>query len=278
MSKGHISYSEQELAWIKSNSHRSRRDIAADFAKRFNRSDVSEDNIKGLCTRMRWSAGAAGKSRTRGKSLLFSPDQIEWLRSNATLARTEVHPAFCAAFPNTEVSAKQIIAFRKRAGIKTGRTGRFKPGQDPWSKGRKIGSHPNSRATQFSKGAAPMNALPIGTERLRDDGYVEIKIERTNPYTGAPTWFVAKHVYLWERDNGPVPDGHCLKCIDGDKTNCDPNNWLAIPRELLPLLSGRWVTLKFEDAEPEIKPYLLAAAKLRQATKKARTPKQQNSA
>ena len=40
--------------------------------------------------------------------------------------------------------------------------------------------------------------------------------------------------------DGPVPDGHRLKCLDGDKTNCDPSNWEAVPMALAPRLNGRF--------------------------------------
>ena len=75
----------------------------------------------------------------------------------------------------------------------------------------------------------------------------------------------------WEEVNGPIPDGHCLKCVDGNKSNTDPKNWLSIPRALLPRLNSRWKTLRFDDAEPELKPYILAVAELQHAAKQAKS-------
>lgn len=110
----------------------------------------------------------------------------------------------------------------------------------------------------------PFNKSQLGDERLRDDGYVEISVAETNPYTGAPQRFVLKHRHLWEKENGPVPDGCVLKCLDGDKTNTDPSNWEAIPRGLLPRLAGRW-KLGYDRADPELKPTVMASAKLEHA-------------
>ena len=67
-----------------------------------------------------------------------------------------------------------------------------------------------------------------------------------------------------------MPDGHCLKCLDGDKTNTDPSNWEAIPRALLPRLSGgRWYR-PYASFEPEVRPTVLAAAKLEHKAREVR--------
>jgi HNH endonuclease len=256
-----IKYSKVELDWVRKHSHLSRRDIAERFADEFGRRDVSEDNIKALCSRKGWSAGSAGKRRNAGKSQLFDATEVAWLKENAALSRKDAHSAFQDKFSRPEITVAQIVAFKKRNGIKTGRTGHFEKGHVPWTKGRKIGSHPNSAKTQFKQGATPANILPLWSERTRDDGYIEMKVPEPNPYTNAKTRFTMKHVYLWEKENGPVPDGHALKCLDGDKTNTTPSNWECVPRGLLPRLNNRWGR-DYENAEPEVRPTIMAVAKL----------------
>ena len=155
----------------------------------------------------------------------------------------------------------------------TGRTGKFKKGQEPANKGKPMPSHPNSARTQFRKGARPHTWRGPGHESIDSkDGYVWMIVAERNPYTGAATRRVMKHRYLWERANGPVPEGHVLKCLDGDKTNTDPANWIAIPRGLLPRLAGRW-SRSYDDAPAEIKPTLLAIARLENAAREARRRK-----
>lgn len=119
----------------------------------------------------------------------------------------------------------------------------------------------NSARTQFKKGQLPANTKPLGHERFSKDGYVEISIDEINPHTGASRRYVHKHRMRWVQENGPIPKGHVLKCLDGDKANTDPANWECLPRGMLPRLngiSGRG----YDDAAPEVKPVIMAIAKL----------------
>lgn len=271
MTRRKIPYTDEQLEWVERHREMARSEMAEAFAARFGRTDVTAEHLKALCVRKGWSAGAAGKKRNKGKSGVFTPSQVQWLKDHRTLPRNLVHARFAEAFPDTGITASQVISFRKRAGIKTGRSGQFAKGHEPWTKGRKIGAHPNSAKRQFKPGQKPANALPVGAERIRDDGYVEIKIRRRNPYTGASTWFVLKHKYLWEERNGPVPEGHALKCLSDDKTNCDPSNWEVIPRGLLPRLNGK-SGRNYDRAPDEIKPTIMAIAKLEHAARNAGKP------
>ena len=116
----------------------------------------------------------------------------------------------------------QIANYAKRYGIRSGRTGQFEPGLRPWNTGTK-GLTSANRST-FRKGNVPGNTREIGAERVDDEGYIWIKTAKRNPYTGAPTRFQLKHAAVWEAANGPVPKGHALRFIDGDKSNCALEN------------------------------------------------------
>lgn len=70
--------------------------------------------------------------------------------------------------------------------------------------------------------------------------------------------------WLWEQANGPVPEGHALKCLDGNRLNTDPSNWTAVPRALLPRLNGRHGR-RYDQAPDELKPVIMATARLKQA-------------
>lgn len=97
----------------------------------------------------------------------------------------------------------------------------FKKGQAPWNQGIKgsTGLHPNSRATQFKKGRAAQesrNYLPIGSLRLTKDGWLERKVTDDHPVP-ARRW-VAEHRLVWERECGPIPDGHIVIFKDKRRT------------------------------------------------------------
>lgn len=128
-----------------------------------------------------------------------------------------------------------------------------------------------SFATAFKPGQLPHNHRVPGHERInRKDGYVILIVEEANPWTGADTRPVHKHRYLWEQQHGPVPEGHVPKCLDGDKTNTDPANWEAVPQTLLPPLNGRWTGLKYDDMPAQLKPAVMAVAKLYHAARQTR--------
>ncbi|MHC9236415.1 HNH endonuclease signature motif containing protein [Pseudooceanicola sp. 502str34] len=162
------------------------------------------------------------------------------------------------------MSAANLHALRKRKGWKTGRTGHFAKGGEPHNKGKPF-NPPGSEKGRFKKGNTPHTYKGAGHERIDSkDGYVILILDEPNPWTGGTTRPVHKHRYLWEKANGPVPDGHRLKSLDGDKTNCDPSNWEAIPMALAPRLNGRFGR-GYDDAPAELKPTIMATAKLEHA-------------
>ncbi|MGH1465542.1 MAG: hypothetical protein ACRBBQ_09315 [Cognatishimia sp.] len=126
-----------------------------------------------------------------------APEQVQWLKSNAQLSRKETHISFTANFPNANISLAQIVGFKKRHSITTGRTGHFRKGQHSWNKGKKMPFNPNSAATQFKAGHLPHNHKGAGHEKIcPKDGYVYLIIAEKNPHTGGDTRRVLKHKWL----------------------------------------------------------------------------------
>lgn len=214
----------------------------------------------------------------KGRAISYSADELAFIQSVSTWPRAEAHAAFCQRFGRDDVTAQNFHALCKRKGWMTGRSGCFAKGQVSWNKGKPCapgtgGRHPNSRRTQFTKGERRGVAVklykPIGTERIAKDGYVERKIHDGLPLQSR---WRAVHLIEWEAVNGPLPAGHALKCLDGDKSNTDPSNWEAIPRAVLARLNGgrHKRRLAFDDAAPEIKPTLMAMAKLEHRASQAR--------
>lgn len=124
----------------------------------------------------------------------------------------------------TKYTKGQIKAFYGRNKLNSGLTGRFEKGHVPANKG----THPPTRGrmaeTQFKNGHLPHNTKPIGYERITRDGYIEVKIKMRPSSPLCNDNFVAKHYLVWEEANGPVPKGHKLTFLDGDKQNCSLDN------------------------------------------------------
>lgn len=214
----------------------------------------------------------------KGHPIRYSDEEMAWLEAHRALAISDYHSAFLGAFSRADVEAKHLHALRKRKGWLTGRTGRFEKGAIPHNKGvpcapGRGGRHPNARKTQFKKGQVSHTYRGPGHERIDSkDGYVILIVEETNPWTGAKTRPVHKHRWLWEKKHGPIPKGMALKCIDGDKTNTDPSNWELISRALLPRLAGgrHAKHIPYDTAPAELRPALLAVAKLEHSAREAR--------
>lgn len=210
----------------------------------------------------------------KGRQIIYSAEEMAWLEANRLLPISGYHAAFCAAF-GRDVSAANLHALRKRKGWRTGRTGHFERGQDPHNKGKPHPTRGRAAETQFKKGGrsgkAAMLYKPIGTERLCKDGYRERKVHDGMPLQSR---WRAVHLIEWEAINGPIPKGHCLKCL-GDKANTSPANWELISRGLLPRLNGgaRKQHLAYEDAAQEVRPVLLAIAKIDHQARELRRSK-----
>lgn len=103
----------------------------------------------------------------------------------------------------------RMIATRFQKGRVPANKGLRRPG---WFSGR-------MRETQFKKGALPQTTHPdfyvLGALRINADGYIDI---RTSFKRGAMGW-TGLHRYLWMQAHGPIPPGHLIRFIDGDRDN-----------------------------------------------------------
>lgn len=212
---------------------------------------------------------------TKGRAIAYSAEEHAWLEEHPDLPRRQLHEQFCERFDRGDVGIDNIKSYCWRAGWITGRSGQFVKGQTPPNKGQicpegKGGRHPNARRTQFKKGhlsgRAALIKQPIGAERLSKEGYLQRKVNNDLPFQAR--WKAVQHIN-WEAINGPVPKGHVLKCVDGNKLNVDPDNWLLISRSILPRLNGRWNGVPYDGAADEVKPLLIATAELQQRARRA---------
>lgn len=188
------------------------------------------------------------------RPIIYTQEQLDWVKANCTLVLSELHAQFCQVFDRHDVSAVNLNALRKRNGWKTGRTGRFEKGHASHKGGP---GGPNR--TSFKKGHAPANVRPLYSERVSKTGYIEIKVPEPNPYTGAPTRFRQKHVWLWEQANGPVPPKHAVVFKDGNKLNCVLENLACVHRRVLQAMNQNF---KVSEYPEEVRPSILAVSQL----------------
>lgn len=102
---------------------------------------------------------------------------------------------------------------------------RFKKGQKSWNKGKK--GYMGRNVTSFKKGNIPHNHRPLWSERTDADGYTYIKVR--DVYKGQN--FELKHRWVYEQHHGPIPDDIIIEFVDGDKTNFDISNLIAVTRQ-----------------------------------------------
>lgn len=97
----------------------------------------------------------------------------------------------------------------------------FKKGQTSVNKGKKMSAEMYAKCsrTMFKKGNVSANWKPKGTERMTEDGYIEVKIADK----GLRMWRL-KHRLVWEEANGKIPDGYNICFKNGDKTDCRLEN------------------------------------------------------
>lgn len=123
----------------------------------------------------------------------------------------------------------QVRSATRNHGIRSGRTGRFVQGNEAWNKGKRF-ENAGGRDTRFKKGQQPHNAAPVGTEQWKSDGYLWVKVAE-------PSRWIAKHRLIWERANGPIPEGHVLLFLNQDRTDIRLDNLAMIRRSLLAVVN-----------------------------------------
>lgn len=155
----------------------------------------------------------------------YTTEQEQWLRKNAAhyTNKKPLADAFNAAF-GTNKTPYQIgdKVIRMIPGF------RFE-----WSGGRKKGE------------GSSVTAKPIGSETFKG-GYWWVKV---NDYPLPKNYssedrmknWKQKHRLVWERENGPIPEGYMVTFLDGDTNNCSIENLYLIPRKIqTAMVRNKW--------------------------------------
>lgn len=164
---------------------------------------------------------------SRSKIFEWNNTQLEILKQNYPFVNTQqvADSIGCSIYQARnkahELGLKKDISFlRQMANTlrESGKAHQYKKGHTPANKGKKISKELKEKLahTYFKKGHTPANTKFNGAITKRRDK------------TGRPYYFIrlakAKwelcHRYLWEKANGPIPNGCNIVFKDGNTLNC----------------------------------------------------------
>ena len=157
-------------------------------------------------------------------SRVFSKEEIQFILDNYKgIGNQELCDRLNEKL-KTNHSFNRVKGFKSKHKLDSGLTGRFKKGRTTFNKGLKQTDFMSDEAiertkkTRFKKGLKSHNKKPLGSERIcTKDGYIIVKV-------GEPDVWKHKHRVVWEKVNGPIPKGHKIVFLDGDKNNISIDN------------------------------------------------------
>lgn len=159
----------------------------------------------------------------------WTEQEIAFLREKyKELSASYLLVAFNETFA-LDIKMTQLHGCLRNRKIRSGRTGRFEKGHVPANKGTK-GLSVGGVETQFKKGNKPLNYRPVGSERIDVDGYIRVKVSDEGEWSDR--WKVKQRV-VWEEVYGPIPKGHVIVFLDGNKQNVSLSNLQMITKSEL---------------------------------------------
>lgn len=215
-------------------------EIAEMFNKKFG-TNVTAANIKSYKSNHKIRSGKSNidYSNKMYYNQLLNKDQLEYLKS----IYVGITNRECTRLMNEKfglsLTCQQIKGQKQRLKLNSGLDGRFKKGHkvndNCFKKGERV-----SVETEFKKGQIPQNWVPVGTERIKSDGYVYVKITDRKGVHPNKNW-KQKHRIIWEKCKGPIPEGMHIAFLDGNKLNLDIENMvLATKQEMLIMSRHNW--------------------------------------
>jgi hypothetical protein len=214
------------------------------FKKRFSLS-VTKAGIKSILGRNGLCNGFGHGNPNYPPPRKFTDRHIRFLKKIVNGRKTaELAELFRNKF-GIQVTEEQISNLCKRRGLQNGVDCRFQKGHIPFNKGIKGIYYSGCEKGWFKKGHIPWDYMPVGSERLTKDGYLEIKVSDTA--TPVQRRWRAKHIVIWEKENGPLPKSRAVLFLDGDKTNIKLSNLMLISRKELAVLNHNKMLCEIKD-------------------------------
>jgi hypothetical protein len=158
---------------------------------------------------------------------LFNDEQEEFVR--AFIPGHSYQQIIDEIFREFELELKksQIRSWIRNHKLSTGRNGQFGKGHIPMNKGKHQKITGRMRETMFKEGRTPFNYDQLGTEKVKGDGYIWIKIAEPNIWK-------QKHRCIYEAVHGSIAQGKRIMFADGNNRNFDIDNLVEVsPGEML---------------------------------------------
>lgn len=166
---------------------------------------------------------------------VYTKEELEYLREIKTgKTRKEITELFNKKF-NADRTVGSIKSVMQENGMRLDSDGRFK------------------------KGNRPENIQPVGTEVMRGDGYLWVKVAEPNKWK-------LKHRVIYQEHHGAIPEGGRIVFGDGDALNLDIDNLILVSDKQL--LKMNQFNLIQNDAELTKTGVLIADLYLKMGEKK----------
>lgn len=205
----------------------------------------TESIVKGAKSRYGFKSGIP-VGNPKGYSAKYPEGMEEFIRDIAEGKEAgEIAKAVSEHF-GIKFSVSQCRAYKKNHNIVSGLDCRFKKGDEPANKGKKMSpeQYEKCKATMFHKGHVPANYMEVGEYTHTTDGYLVQKVREKGTQRER---FEFVHQKVWKEYNGPIPEGKMVSFLDGDKDNCNIENLVLIDRkENMELNRGN---LRFSNVE-----------------------------
>lgn len=207
---------------------------------------------------------------------VYTPEIKQFIADNVKGVKNKDLAAMVNEKFGTNITEAAICSYKCNNGLKSGLDFKRKKGDPPnatswkkghvsYNKGKKGLKIPGSEKGWFKKGDKPKNWTPVGTERVRGDGYVWVKVAE-------PKKWRQKQRIVWEAAYGPIPRGHKIIYKDRNRQNVTLENMMLVTDAQLAILHGRGMYTE----QPELTEAGVGMAKLIDAINNAERRKDES--
>jgi hypothetical protein len=127
----------------------------------------------------------------------------------------------------TSLTFGQIQRVLHRLGLKNGRVMRFGPDRPSPSKGKK-GIIPPGFQKWRESGGKNSNERPVGDEIINYFGHIMVKTTKG---------WKPRRVVIWEETYGPIPEGHVIILVNGNKSDMSLDNMFMVSKRELAMMN-----------------------------------------